>query len=112
MRRKYDYRNWRWWIGIKEEPSKAGYRTQRNQVWLGLAVLFLAVFLRAVPVVGILLWMSAVAFLLAGSWHWAKYKGRSGWWALLGLLAPIGFIPLALMKDKYVEEAKNESAGD
>jgi len=52
----------------------------------------------------IILYVSAVALILRGSYCWAKYKGRSGWWALLGLVAPIGFIGLAVLKDKEKEE--------
>ena len=37
---------------------------------------------------------------ICACYYWAKYKNRSTWLAILGLLAPFGFIPLALMKDE------------
>ena len=53
---------------------------------------------------------TAVAILLPlslyltiyGSYLWAKDKGRSTWWCLLGLIAPFGYIALMRLKDKYV----------
>lgn len=35
-----------------------------------------------------------------GSYLWAKLKGRHWAWMLFGLLAPIGFLALALLKSK------------
>jgi len=36
---------------------------------------------------------------LWGCYLWAKKKGRSGWWCLMGLLAPIGYIVLMNLRD-------------
>ncbi|MBA7563999.1 hypothetical protein ES708_05661 [subsurface metagenome] len=86
--------------------SKDSYRIRRNTgVWIGLILLFMIRFLWAVPFVAIPLWVIGVALLLWGCWNWTKFKGRSGWWMLWGLLAPIGLIALAVLKDKYVERA-------
>jgi len=44
--------------------------------------------------------------VLYGSYLWATEKGRSGWWCLIGLLAPIGFIALAKLKVKLPIERR------
>ena len=46
--------------------------------------------------------VAAIGMEIYGCYCWAKYKGRNKWLCLLGLVAPIGFIPLALLKDKSV----------
>lgn len=35
-----------------------------------------------------------------GCYNWTKLKSRSGTWALFGIIAPLGFIPLMLLKPK------------
>ena len=35
-----------------------------------------------------------------GSYLWAREKGRSGWWCLIALIAPIGYLVLMSLKDK------------
>ena len=37
--------------------------------------------------------------VIQGSYYWAREKGRSGWWCLMGLLAPIGYIVLMKLRD-------------
>ena len=43
--------------------------------------------------------------------YWAMYKGRNKWFMLLGLVGLLGFIPLALIKDKsgVVEQPATET---
>lgn len=85
--------------------KKDSYKQGRNTgIWVGLIVLIIGRFLASIFLLSMICWLIGLALVLFGSWNWAKYKGRSGWWALWGLLAPIGFIPLALLQDKYVEE--------
>lgn len=45
-----------------------------------------------------------IYLVLQGSYWWAKEKGRSGWWCLMGLLAPIGYLVLMSLKDKRLEQ--------
>jgi len=45
-----------------------------------------------------------IYLILQGSYWWAKEKGRSGWWCLMGLLAPIGYLVLMSLKDKRLEQ--------
>ncbi len=78
------------------------YRKDRTQyIWGGIGVSIvariIAVFL---PIVGIIISLAALAMIITGCYFWAKSKAQSSWWALFGLIAPIGFIPLALLKDK------------
>jgi hypothetical protein len=46
-------------------------------------------------------------FVIQGSYWWAREKGRSGWWCLMGLLAPIGYIVLMNLKDKRLLRDKD-----
>jgi hypothetical protein len=52
----------------------------------------------------IILWLLGIYLVLQGSYWWAKEKGRSGWWCLMGLLAPIGYLVLMSLKDKRLEQ--------
>lgn len=95
--------------------QKNSYRKKRTiWVWVGLGIAFLSRMLAgaswdvaswdtaiALSYSSYFVWVLGAGALIYGSYCWAKYKGRHGAFALLGLLAPIGFIPLALMKDKY-----------
>ena len=86
------------------------YRKNRNAwVWAGIVCLIISRAMGAILPFSVLFWLLGVGFVLSGCWYWAKYKGRSGWLTLWGLLAPIGFIPLALMNDKYLEEVSDSS---
>lgn len=53
-------------------------------------------------IAGEILLTLAYFFAIFGSYIWAKEKGRSGWWCLMGLIAPIGYIVLMKLKDKHV----------
>jgi len=46
----------------------------------------------------------ALYFTVHGSYIWAKEKGRSGWWCLMGTIAPIGYLVLTKLKDKRLGE--------
>jgi len=48
------------------------------------------------------LYLLGLFFAIFGSYIWAKEKGRSGWWCLMGLIAPFGYIVLMKLKDKRV----------
>jgi asparagine N-glycosylation enzyme membrane subunit Stt3 len=75
------------------------YKQARNiGVPAGIILLILCRFSLNYLYLFIPMWLLGLAFLLFGCWGWAKYKGRSALWALFGLLAPIGFIVLALLK--------------
>lgn len=60
---------------------------------------------------GIFLVIMGVIAVVWGSYTWAKEKGRSGWWGLLGLTAPIGFLGLMILSDKSQTTDKNELQG-
>lgn len=55
----------------------------------------------------VILSLGALVLTLYGSYKWATEKGRSGWWCLMGLLAPIGYI--VLMKLKLGKGILNET---
>lgn len=48
------------------------------------------------------IWLSLIGFalVLVGCYIWATLKHRHRAWALMGILAPIGFAALAALKDK------------
>jgi hypothetical protein len=48
----------------------------------------------------VVLGIASTGLFMTACYCWAKYKNQSGWHALWGLLAPIGLIPLAVMKDE------------
>jgi len=37
---------------------------------------------------------------LIGSYNWMRYKGRNPWLATFGILGPLGWLVLMLLKDK------------
>lgn len=51
-----------------------------------------------------LLWAAGVGLTLWGCFLWTRLKKRHWAWLFLGLLTPIGLIPLALIKDKSKPE--------
>ena len=52
---------------------------------------------------GYLLWLSGLSLNIIGGYNWAKSKNRNPAFCLWGLLAPIGFLGLALLNDKWGE---------
>jgi len=96
--------------------ARDNLRRNRNfGIWLGAAALAAYYIIGAgaalsgrttigdyIAVAAILGLVSAAAggSFVCACYYWAKYKNRSAWLAILGLLAPLGFIPLALMKDE------------
>ena len=42
---------------------------------------------------------TAAYILYTLGFYWAREKGRNGWWCLMGLLAPIGYIVLMKLRD-------------
>ena len=49
---------------------------------------------------GIVVALVGTALLILGLSWYAKAKGQSGWWGLMGLLSCIGLIVLAVLPDK------------
>jgi len=101
---------------------KETYRRKRNTwIWIGVGALVgewitadaswiveswdLAVLL---SVLSDLCWVLLIGAWVYSSYCWAKYKGRSGWFALLGLIAPLSFLILWGLKDKTPEVETDE----
>ncbi|MFC2001346.1 oligosaccharyl transferase, archaeosortase A system-associated [Chloroflexota bacterium] len=107
------------WQVIWFAGSRKGYRQARNVgVCAGIILLIAALLSNLYNTdlhIFLPIWVIGIASLLYGCWGWAKYKGRSEWWALWGLLPPIGFIPLALMQSEAattkLKEMRKESKG-
>jgi len=91
--------------------DRDNYRKNRNfGLWLGM--LFLVVYYAVIVAGGrigwdlgfrfaaVLIGVASTGSIICACYCWAKYKNRGGWLALWGFLAPLGFIPLALMKDE------------
>jgi hypothetical protein len=55
-------------------------------------------------------YIGGLALLVGGSYMWAKDKGRSGTWGLLGLVAPFGFIGLARLENRAYESIYDRRA--
>ena len=75
-------------------------RTGISLAWLGVIIGWVGYFFA--PTYGLLLLALVIDLALAvwGCYIWAKAKGQSGVLALWGLLAPIGFLGVALVKNK------------
>ncbi len=85
-------------------PTQEQYRSRRNVCcWLGVISAFIGnIMMASGNTFGFILWSSGIILNLVGGYAWAKYKGRSGWYTLWAILAPIGFIGLAVLEDRYV----------
>ncbi len=61
---------------------------------------------RTVPVAlfGSLLFFGGTGLLLVGLFFYARAKGHSGWWSLVGLLSCVGILVLAVLPDRLKEE--------
>jgi hypothetical protein len=68
--------------------------------WAGAILGFIGQ--RLAPSIDILILIVTLALLISivGCYFWAKGKGQSGWFSLWGILAPIGFLGVALLQDK------------
>ena len=51
------------------------------------------------------MFITGLGLVLWGSYLWAKLKGRSGAWMLLGFLAPAGLIGLLILPVKALPDA-------
>ena len=54
----------------------------------------------AMSLVGVVVALVGTVMLIAGLSWYARAKGHSGWWGLMGLLSIIGLIILAVLPDK------------
>jgi hypothetical protein len=54
----------------------------------------------------IIIFMIGLVITILGSVLWARRKNRSAIFGLFGILAPIGFIVIGLLKDKTVNDKK------
>jgi hypothetical protein len=84
---------------------KDKYKSLRNNlVWAGLIIAFVSRILVAIMpfAAAFALGLSCFGLVLVviGCYFWAKYKGRNPAWTVFGVIAPIGFIPLAVLRDK------------
>ena len=48
----------------------------------------------------IVLAVIAIAVSIWACVNWARMKNRSPWWSLWGIAAPLGYIPLAILRTK------------
>lgn len=92
--------------------EKEIYRKRRNR-WTvaGIGLAFLALTSSQTSSMPILLCFVLSIFALGsviyGCYCWTKYKGRSKWLCLLGVIASLGFLPLAILKDKNIGQSMN-----
>lgn len=105
---------------VIEHPPRD--KTKRSKKRISFCIIGIVLFLVAVAQAGIAqqyyeyyewttydtasvaLFYTASFFTILGSYLWAKEKGRSGGWCLMGLIAPFGYIVLMKLKDKRVDE--------
>src|SRR3954452_3775946 len=75
----------------------------------GIGVSFIPIL---VPVwAGLALYVRSVGLVLVclGCYYWAMGKGRSPYWAVAGVLGPIGVIIVALLADRHSSDAPDPS---
>ena len=78
--------------------------------WLGVGGGILAnIFMAFSPGLGYLLLFAALILDVVGCYNWAMAKARSPWFCLWGFLAPIGFLGLALLRDRSWDEVSQTS---
>ena len=53
---------------------------------------------------GSLVFFGGTGLLLVGLVYYARAKGRSGWWGLVGLLSCVGILVLAFLPDRLKEK--------
>ncbi|MGA3093986.1 MAG: hypothetical protein ABSD79_01200 [Dehalococcoidales bacterium] len=53
--------------------------------------------------------MVSICMSVYGCYLWARLKGRHWIWMVFGLLAPAGFLALALLKNKHQEPPKPQA---
>jgi hypothetical protein len=84
---------------IKQEDIAAVRRVRTALVIGGTVIGYASLLFTRDAVVNSML---AVALLTSvfGCYLWAKLKGRHWLWMIFGLLAPIGFLMLAVLRDK------------
>jgi hypothetical protein len=81
----------------------APYSTSaRNAAWVFFIALLLALVFAGMHAALLLRAALLVSYVTAFVWYFnfAKAKGYSGWWALLGFLHLLGFIIILCMPDK------------
>lgn len=94
------------------EQRYKGYKDSRDAGCWGAVVLavigrVILIFISNWMVVLVLSIVFSVGLLWLAIWgcyNWAKLKNRSGFWALFGIIAPLGFIPLMLLRTKDVRD--------
>ena len=69
--------------------------------WLGWGVSF--VIPRMVDSNQVFIVLAGIALSTLGCCLWARHKGRHWAWGLWGILTPIGFLGVALLKNRKVE---------
>lgn len=96
------------WPKTKEE-----FRQGRKICLVGfsLSVTAVAAGVSGYVALGYVLVVAAVAVYIFGAYNWAKYKGRSPWFCLWGLIAPIGLLVVVFLEDKWRENTGQDQAG-
>jgi hypothetical protein len=78
--------------------------------WTGVILGFIGNFISYASPFGYLLVLTALILNLIGGYNWARAKGRNGAFCLWGILAPIGFVGLAVLQDRYGLDAVGASS--
>jgi len=85
------------------KKEKEEYRKSRNNfIWFGIILLIISKFIPEYW--DAILYVPGSTFIFTGCYFWTKYKNISPRFTLFGFIAPIGFIPLALIKSKAGKE--------
>lgn len=70
---------------------------------IGMTLMLVGCFLLTTggKIAAIPLYVVGYAFCILGSVEYARAKGHSAYWGIFGVLWPIGFIPLLVLRDRH-----------
>jgi hypothetical protein len=92
----------------KELSLSSVSRLRTALLLVGTAIGYLSL-LPEQPALAYSMLMVSICMSVYGCYLWAKLKGRHWIWMVFGLLAPAGFLALAILRDKSKEIPKPQA---
>lgn len=87
---------------VSEDKAK-----RTGSIWFGIVIMFVGRFIQGISInsmvgfiIGIIIQLGGLALVLDGCYLWTRIKNRHWAFTLWGVLVPIGFLGISLLKDK------------